>query len=119
MIKRRQTIGIKKTDLEKLAQEMFERYSINEKGKKYNWNYLGASRKALWMKEALTYLEFIIEKSVVFLNKNPERSTDNSSYVVGYIDGLLSERRSLFNFFRELLKNFKEQMDEFENNLEK
>lgn len=114
MTKKKKTIGTSQSDLEKLAQAMFERHSLDFNGVKANWYYLGQNRKIAWVKEAHYFSRFVLEKFKVHVNSPMKLGPAQTTYENGYNHGLLNERSSLSQVIQQLEENLDEQLQDFQ-----
>lgn len=100
-------------DLERIAKEWFERYSVKETGKRLRWDLLSKNRKLEWMEEVLMvsdiYMKYLQEE-VKPVGNLPRGST---SYANGFNEALRGERIRFYNLTLTRHEQLLEEYNEF------
>lgn len=100
-------------ELESLAAQAFERYTLMTSGRKANWTYLSEERKEAWMMEMIFFIEHISNRlKGKFKAVAPTNSTAGA-YSAGYNDGVATERLSIMNFIDMLDTEYIAQLEEY------
>lgn len=102
------------TFLETLARKAFYKF-CNQLQEDGVWENLSPKRRLAWNKEVKSYLDLVIEELSKPLKKAPTPDSKvNTSYAMGFNQGVNSERVK----FITVLDNLKKQIDEEINELE-
>lgn len=98
--------------LEKLAMELFDRFTLEETGKVGKWQYLNDERKLEWMAQVLfmaKHFELRIKKEL----KPVPTTNGHTSYEMGFQLGVASERAYLNNLIETTFKELQLEFDAF------
>ena len=102
--------------LERLAAEIFGRYSMATDGRRASWEHLPKERKLAWMAEVIFYVENISDQLKDRFSRPPKFDPASTSYALGYNQGIALERAEIFKFIEELDEGLKKEFTEYKNN---
>jgi len=101
------------TTIEELAKTMFEHYAYRETGTKLRWKHISKERQEAWMDEAMFIVRYMMEHLKTKVKPINDLSPTNTSYAMGYNEGVKSERLKFIDLLIELHKDLLEQYTEF------
>lgn len=103
-------------ELERLAAEMFDKYSMATQNRRASWEHLSKERKLAWMAEALFFIEHIAGQMKARFSKPPRLDPASTSYALGFNQGVALERSEVFKFLEHLDEGLKEEFESFKKN---
>lgn len=101
-------------DIESLAKEIFERFSLEETGRSAKWQYLNPERQQAWKRDVI----LIADKLLGELRKDIKppliiNSKTQTSFNLGYLAGKNEERVMMITllqkYHEELIKEYLEE----------
>jgi len=104
-------------ELEQLAKSFFEIYSSNTTGVKARWELLNDHRKYMWMQEAQLAVELVLINLKEKVKPVQSISPMNTSYSVGYIEGIKTERTEFITLLHQIQEDLTEELEEFEESI--
>ncbi len=102
-------------ELELLAIDLFNRFSLKQNGRSYDWNYLSRDRQIEWMKEVVINLEFVLDKVRGKIKLPPGSASNEAAYGAGFKDGLRTKHLEIMQVIDDLDQNLKAQLDQIIN----
>jgi len=103
--------------LEVYAAQLFSDYAKRQ-NLKVNWEYLGSDRKLIWINEAF----FLLTETLKVIKKqfNPLKLPKaESSYEIGYNQGMSAERFYTLSFFEQTIYDLEQQLQDLQNKYSK
>lgn len=102
--------------LEKLAEELFERFCEKELGRRGNWRYLAKDRQVAWMEEALMSIHLVIDSLQQTVKPVTVASKYDTLYLQGFYNGQAAERTTFIGFLQEVKDTMEDELENFKNN---
>ena len=100
-------------ELESLAAQAFERYSLLTTGRKASWTYLSDERKEAWMMEMIFFIEHISDRLKVKFKAVAPTNAQAGAYSAWFNDGVATERFSIINFIEMLDTEYIAQLEDY------
>ena len=98
-------------NIEELARQLFEYYGLRETGIKPNWLYLKKERQLAWVEDVHLIADALLSK---FKEKvkplSPNENLVQTSYAMGYNEGVKSERVLMINIVEQLEQEVEDQI---------
>lgn len=104
--------------LEKIAEQMFERYSFEETGIKGNWPYLSLKRRAAWMHEAYLSVELVVRAMQETVKPIPVPHKFDTVWSQGNYAGQSNERTAFIGYLHEVLEACEDELDQYRQSVE-
>lgn len=105
--------------LETLAKKAFYNF-CSQLGEHGIWENLPKKRQLAWAREVKTYLELVSDELIKPLKKSPQPDTKvNTSYALGYNQGVNSERVKFITVLDGLKKQIEQEYSELEDKANK
>lgn len=101
--------------LEKIAEEMFERYCKEETGHDGNWQYLSRHRQKAWMEEAYRAVELVVKAMQNTVKPIPPPHKFDTVWEQGRFVGQNTERTTFIGYLHDVLEDCKEEIENYRN----
>ena len=98
-------------DLDIIAINLFNEYSNAKIGMNSNWNYLGEERKIEWLKEIVFLIGQITANLKDKLKLPPNPSKNETSYGLGFLNGITTERIKVLQMLEYYDTELKKQLE--------
>lgn len=105
-------------NLEGMALDLFNKFSLKETGKVGDWLYLSNERKIAWMADALVMANYFYKEVLLSIKPLAPTQKHDTVYAVGYADGARSQHVYMSELFREQYQKLLDEYEDFCYNIE-